>query len=154
MQDGRGEKLCGWQQAGQWTLADPEGPTWEREIDRQWRRANIDLVFYRGVLWVPRKGEKLSSNHWIVGGDLEVEGMEGEVRRREGIKWWGLEALLATQGEEWYHGLNSDDTYGKLRDLRTRFLKYITIGPRSKRWWDEELTIQAKSVRRARRGGI
>ena len=111
----------------------------------------IKLVFYRGVLWEPREGVKLSADHWVIGGSLDIRDIEGEVRRREGIDWQGLEALLGTQDEKWYHGLDGDYAYWKLRDLRNRYLKSITIGHRSKRWWDEDLTAQVKSVWTARR---
>ena len=46
------------------------------------------------------------------------------------------------------------DAYEKLRDLRGQHLKEIVICPRIKRWWDGELSAQAKVVRRARRGGV
>ena len=46
------------------------------------------------------------------------------------------------------------DAYERLQDLRAQHVKQIVVCPRSKRWWDGELTIQAKVVRRARRGGF
>ena len=67
MQDGRGEELRGWQRTGQWVLVRPEGPTLEREIEGQWKRTIIDLVFHRGVHWEPVRGTKLSADHWRIG---------------------------------------------------------------------------------------
>ena len=75
LQDCRGEELRRWQRTGQWVLADPEGPTWEREVEGRWRRTTIDLTFYRGVAWDPAKGVKLSADHWTIGGSMEVEGL-------------------------------------------------------------------------------
>ena len=69
-------------------------------------------------------------------------------------QWPRLEALVADPGGDWYHELVRNDAYDKLCDLRGRHLKGIVICPRSKRWWDGELSAQAKVVRRARRGGV
>ena len=55
---------------------------------------------------------------------------------------------------DWYHELAGHDAYDKLQDLQSRHIKQIVVCPRSKRWWDGELTTQAKVVRRARRGGV
>ena len=84
---------------------------------------------------------------------MEVGSLEGTRRVRERLDWPRLEALVVDLGGDWYHELGGVDTYKKLRDLRGRHLKEIVICPRSKRWWDGELTAQAKVVRRARRGG-
>ena len=78
----------------------------------------------------------------------------GEKRFRESIDWPRLEALVADSADNWYHELAGKDAYVKLRDLRNRHVKQIVICPRSKRWWDGELTTQAKVVRKARRGGV
>ena len=153
VQDGRGEELRNWQCAGQWNLACPEGPTWEREVEGRWKRTTIDLAFYRGVGWEQTTGVKLSADYWTVRGRMGVEDINGIRKIREGIDWPRLEALMTDPGGDWYHEVVENDAYEKLRDLRERHLKEIVICPRSKRWWDGELTAQAKVVRRARRGG-
>ena len=153
LQDGRGKELRSWQRAGQWALAGPKGPTWEREVEGRWRRTTIDLTFYQRVAWDPAKGVKLSADPWTIGGSMEVEGLSGVSRVREGIDWSRLEALVADPGGDWYYELVGNDAYEKLRDLRGQHLKEIVICPRSTRWWDKELSAQAKVVCRARRGG-
>ena len=119
----------------------------------RWRRTTIDLVFHRGVQWEPVRGTKLTADHWTIGGSLDTGTLSGGEKTREGIDWPRLEALVTGQESDWYHELVGHDAYEKLRDVRARHIKCIVICPRSKRWWDEELTRQAKVVRRARRGG-
>jgi len=41
--------------------------------------------------------------------------------------------------------------YEKVKLLQDRYLKAMVITERSKRWWDEELTKQLKTTRKARR---
>ena len=65
-----------------------------------------------------------------------------------------VEAMMVSPEGDWYHELVGHDAYKKLRDLRARHLKQIMICSRSKRWWDRELTVQAKAVGKARRGGV
>ena len=113
-QDGRGEELRRWQHAGQWVLVNPVGPTWEREVEGRWRRTTIDLVFHRGVKWEPVRGVKLSADHWMVGGILDVGSLGGENRIRAGIDWPRLEALMGDLGEDWYHELAGHNAYEKL----------------------------------------
>ena len=72
MQDGRGVELRAWQRAGQWVLAGPDGPTWEREVEGRWRRTTIDLAFHRGVQWEPVRGTKFSADHWTIGGSMDI----------------------------------------------------------------------------------
>ena len=98
IQDGRGEELRSWQCVGQWMLASPEGPTWEREVEGRWRRTTIDLIFYRGVVWEQANVVKLSAIHWTVGGLMEVGDLRGVRRVRAGIDWPCLEALVADSG--------------------------------------------------------
>ena len=51
------------QRAGQWVLVDPEGLTWEREVEECWRKMTIDLVIHRGIGWELTRGQKLSHQH-------------------------------------------------------------------------------------------
>jgi len=74
------------------------------------------------------------------------------------MDWDKLAAEVAGAEEDhkkadnrWYQRLEGTIAYEKLKSLQDSHLKAMVITESSKRWWDEELTEQLKTTRKARR---
>ena len=60
---------------------------------------------------------KLSADHWMIGGSMDVGTLLGERRIREGVDWPRFKALVTDPAGDWYHELAGRDAYEKLWDL-------------------------------------
>ena len=77
------------------------------------------------------------------------------------INWeilaWAIEEAEEEHEEgndSWYDKLEGDTAYNKLKFWRSGCLKTMEVTERSEKWWDQELTEQLKTTRRARREKI
>ena len=50
----------------------------------------------------------------------------------------------------WYYQLKGESEYNKLLEFRNIDLKRVRLTVKSKRWWDDELSLQLKQLQNAR----
>src|SRR6266576_661072 len=91
---------------------------------------------------------------------MEMKGPhEWEEIEKEVVDWDKVDETVGKGKKEeeknnsWYWELKGETEYDKLVEFRQNHLKKIKLSSKSKRWWDDELTKQLKTVRRAKRGG-
>ena len=91
------------------------------------------------------------SNHSTIGCVVAVDDLVDVVGHRDAMDWVKVQVTVEGEEEEWYGMLTGELAYEKMVDFRRLHLKRIQICGRSKRWWDSDLSVHVKVVRRERR---
>ena len=59
-----------------------------------------------------------------------------------------------SEEDKWYDGLQGNLPYDKLKSLHVQYLRSSRQGKWAKRWWDDEVSAQCKTVQRVGREGV
>ena len=148
-----GRVLEEWRQERGARLLRGRGHTFERRRGGDVVVSRIDFALAGGG--VERGGLSAGwglSDHSVVGCVGAVDDLVDVVGHRDAVDWLRVQVTVDGEEEDWYGSLAGETAYERLADFRRRHLRKIRIGGRSKRWWDSELSVQVKVVRRERRG--